>query len=81
MRRKKPSQTRRHRESVREKRRARAFYFARQAAKDAEYKDSLQHESDRRQNALRGVCESILMGLAAAWVVCRAIQLTKEFMK
>lgn len=74
--RKKPSKTRRHRESVREKRRARAFYFERQAAKD-----SLQRESDRWWKALVDVRGIILVGLAAAGLVYSIIQLTKELMK
>jgi hypothetical protein len=76
MKRKKPSQTRRHRESVREKRRARAFYFERQAAKGAEgSEDSLQHESDRWWKTLVDVCGSVFAGLAAAWLVYGIIQL------
>lgn len=74
MKKRKPSQTRRHRESVREKRRARAFYFERQAAKDAEPKGS-------RRKVLADVCESILMGLAAAWLIYNIILLTKGLIK
>lgn len=73
--RKKPSKTRRHRESVREKRRARAFYFERQAAKgDTEFKDS-------RWNALADVCRTILVGLAAACIICSITQLLMELIK
>lgn len=79
MKKRKPSQTRRHRESVRAKRKARAFYFERQAAKDAEEsKDSLQHESDRWWKALVDVCGRVFAGLAAAWLVYGIIQLIRN---
>lgn len=76
MKKRKPSQTRRHRESVRAKRKARAFYFERQAAKDAEH-----HEPTRWRKVYANVCDIILIGLAATWLICSIVQLTKKLVK
>ena len=60
--RKKPSRTRRHRESVAAKRRARAFYRARN-----------KHETETRTSAYRRMLVTVLFAMAAATAIMSAV--------